>query len=51
MKFLSESFGEAVFVFSHTFNKKLIKSEQPDIVLQIVTERNVDLLLLEKEER
>jgi hypothetical protein len=42
--FIKESFGETVFIWKPNFNKTLIEKEKPDIVLQIVVERNLELL-------
>ena len=44
-KFLSPHFKESVFIWQHDFNKKLILSEKPDIVIQEFVERSVDFLL------
>lgn len=45
IKFLTENFGETVFVWDTKFNKELIKKEKPDIIIQEIVERNVDFLL------
>lgn len=44
IKFLKESFGETVFIWRHNFDEELIQREKPDIVIQIVVERNLDIL-------
>jgi alginate O-acetyltransferase complex protein AlgJ len=44
IKFLKESFGETVFIWRPNFDKELIEREKPDIVIQIVVERNLDIL-------
>ncbi len=42
---IADNFGTSVFVWRHTFNKELIESEKPDIVLYEVVERNIDIFL------
>lgn len=42
LKFLKESFGEFIFVWSHQFDKNLIEKEQPDIVITQFVERYLD---------
>jgi len=42
---IADSFGDSVFVWRHTFNKELIESEKPDIVLYQVVERDIDIFL------
>ncbi len=44
VKYLKESFGETVFIWSHHFDEGIIEREQPDIVIQIIVERNLQLL-------
>ena len=44
-KFLKESFGETLFIWKRTFNHALIEAYQPDIIIDEVVERNVDLFL------
>lgn len=44
-KYLNASFGEMTFIWRHTFDKKLIESEQPDIVIQIIVERHLEVLV------
>jgi len=47
-QFIVESFGEVLFIWSHEFNQKIIETEKPDIVIEIIIEREVDLLLRDK---
>ncbi len=42
-QFIKESFGEVVFIWDTKFNKALIEKERPDIVIQIIVERHLDL--------
>ncbi len=42
-KFISESFGESVFIFSYKLDPEMIKREKPDIVVQEVVERKFDI--------
>lgn len=44
-KYLAESFGETVFIWSSILDKDLIQKEKPDIVIHQIIERNIDLLL------
>ncbi len=44
-KYLVESFGETVFIWSSVIDKNLIQKEKPDIVIHEIIERNIDLLL------
>ncbi len=46
IKYLNESFGETVFIWRHQFNKSLIEQEKPDMVIQILVERDLELLIL-----
>jgi len=39
-KYISENFGESVFIWDHTFDKKLILHEKPDIIIYEIIERN-----------
>lgn len=43
--FLVESFGSTLLIWHPEFDKKLILSEKPDIVIYEVVERNLDFLL------
>ena len=43
--FFVENFGESVLLWDHTFRKKLIKAEKPDIFFQEIVERNLDVFL------
>ena len=45
IKYIRESFGETVFLWSYEFNKELILKEKPDIVISEIVERNIDVLL------
>lgn len=45
IKFLTENFGETVFIWDSKFNKELIKKEKPDIIIQEIVARNADFLL------
>lgn len=47
--YLSENFSRIVFnkEWDFNFNKPLVTSEKPDIVLYIIVERNLDELLKE----
>ncbi|HVD99684.1 MAG TPA: hypothetical protein VNB90_15855 [Cytophagaceae bacterium] len=47
LKYVKENFGEVVFVWSDRFDKELIETEKPDIVIQEVVEREVDVFLRE----
>lgn len=47
IKYLRESFGETVFLWSYEFDKELILKEKPDIVISEIVERNIDVLLEE----
>jgi hypothetical protein len=42
-QFIKESFGKVVFIWDTKFNKGLIEKERPDIVVQIIVERHLDL--------
>lgn len=44
IKFLKHSFGETVFIWHYTLDKELIEKEKPDIVIQIIVERNIEQL-------
>ena len=44
-KYLAESFGETVFIWSSIIDKKLIEKEKPDLVIHEIIERNIDVLL------
>ena len=44
-KYLTESFGETVFIWSSIIDKDLIEKEKPDIVIHEIIERNIDVLL------
>jgi len=44
-KHLKENFGKTTFIWDHSFNEKVIESEQPDIFYHEILERQVDLLL------
>ena len=44
-KYLAESFGEIVFIWSSIIDKDLIQEEKPDIVIHEIIERNIDVLL------
>lgn len=44
-KYLAESFGETVFIWSSIIDKDLILEEKPDIVIHEIIERNIDILL------
>jgi hypothetical protein len=44
-KYLAESFGETVFIWSSIIDKKIIQKEKPDIVIHEIIERNIDVLL------
>ena len=44
-KFLKEHFGETVVIWNQTFSPDLILSEKPDVVIQEIVARNIDLLL------
>lgn len=44
MKFLQYDFGETVFVWDYGFDKQLILRENPDVVIQIFVERNLEAL-------
>lgn len=43
-KYIIETFGESVIIYSYKFDKTLIENEQPDIVLYEIIERNLDEL-------
>lgn len=47
IQYIKESFGETVFIWKPHFNKDLVEQEKPDIVLQIIVERNLELLNVE----
>ena len=47
VKYLRESFGESVFIWSYEFDKDLILEEKPDLVIREIVERNIDVLLEE----
>jgi len=42
IKFISESFGESVFIWKNKLNKEIILKEKPDIVIAICVERSID---------
>ncbi len=42
-RFLKESFGESVFISGYALDEELIRQEQPDLVIQQVVERKLDL--------
>jgi alginate O-acetyltransferase complex protein AlgJ len=42
-QFIKESFGETVFIWDTRFDKQLIEKEKPDIVIQIIVERHLEL--------
>jgi hypothetical protein len=44
-KYLAESFGETVFIFSSIIDKDLIQKEKPDLIIHEIIERNIDVLL------
>jgi hypothetical protein len=44
-KYLSENFGNSVFIWNYKFDKDLISSEKPDILYHQIVERDVDFLL------
>lgn len=48
LKFIKEHFGESVFVFHRDFDKNLLKIEKPNILVEEIVEREVDVLLLDK---
>ena len=43
-QFMKEYFGEIVFVWHHDFNKEIIETEKPDIVIYEIIERDIDKL-------
>lgn len=43
-KFIKESFGETVFIWDTRLDYNLIEKEKPDVVIQIIVERHLDLL-------
>ena len=43
--YLRETFGELTLIWHPLFNKNIIESEQPDIVIHQVVERDIDRLL------
>lgn len=45
MKFMKESFGESVYIWG-AFDKKVVKAENPNIVVWEIVERDLDVLLL-----
>ena len=45
IKYISESFGECVFIWHHDFNKELIEREKPDIVIHEIVERSIEVLM------
>ncbi len=44
LPFISETFGETLFIWAHHFNEQLIEQEKPDIVIHEIVERNLDML-------
>lgn len=40
-----ENFGESLFIWQHTFRKKMILSEKPDIFFHEIVERDLDTFL------
>lgn len=44
MQFFAENFGESLFIWDHYFNKDLILSEKPDIVIHEIVERDIEQL-------
>ena len=46
-KYLSENFGDSVFIWNYIFDKKLITSEKPDILYHEIVERDIDFLLVD----
>ncbi|WP_187696246.1 alginate O-acetyltransferase AlgX-related protein [Xanthovirga aplysinae] len=45
IKYMSESFGESIFIWSYRFDKELIEKEKPDIVIMEIVERSSDVFL------
>lgn len=45
IKYFSESFKEALFIYNPYFDKELIRNEKPDILVYEITERFLDRLL------
>ena len=43
--FMKDSFGEVIFVNENKLNLEVIRKEMPDIVIQEVVERGIDLVL------
>ena len=41
VKYINETFGESVYIKNHSFDKKLIEKENPDIVLYEIAERAI----------
>lgn len=48
LNFIKESFGESIFIFDRRFNTELILEEKPNIIIDEVVERDIDLFLLEE---
>jgi len=45
LKYIIESFGEVVFIWTDDFNISLIENEKPDIVIHELIERKLDIFL------
>jgi len=43
IKYISESFGESVFIWNIKLDKEIILQEKPDIVISICVERSIDV--------
>lgn len=48
LNFIKESFSESIFIFDRRFNETLINKERPDIIIDEVVERDIDLFLEDK---
>ena len=47
MQFIRDTFGETLFLWQYEFDEEIIDKEKPDIVIQIIAERNINTLLLD----